>query len=171
VTDIRLFALLAATALVLLFFLVDEQADLKDRTGKITSLEQKLAQAKETIEQNQHILLPAKQEVRNPGLLAEKSLRTVVSETTEQLGISGNIEAINPSEDKKNNTLRARVSLRSIPIRKIVAFIVHVRNLSAGIRDVEATMRMQGYNTDSWRIDLTLEAPRGALAKATTDEK
>jgi hypothetical protein len=169
----RLFALLGATAVVLLFFLIDEQTALQDCTTKIASLGEKLAQAKKTIAENQHILLPTKQKIGNPTLLAEKSLRAVVNEATEKVGISRNLEAINPSEDKKNDTVKARVSLKSVPIRKIVELLVHLRNLSAGIRDVNATMRMQGYNTDSWRIELTLEAPRGAgtRANATTANK
>ncbi len=163
--DMRLFVLLGATAVMLLFFLFDEQAAVEDYTAKIESLEEKLGQAKKTIQENPHILLPTKQKVLNPTLLAEKSLRTVVSEATEKLGISRNIDAIDPSEDKKHGIVKARVSLRDVPIRKIVEFIVHVRNLSAGIRDVGATMRMQGYNRDSWRIDLTLEAPCGTASR------
>jgi hypothetical protein len=132
----------------------------------VDSLGEKLAQAKKTIADNQHILLPTKQKIGNPRLLVAKSLRAVVSEATEKVGISRNIEAINPSEDKKIGTVKARISLKSVPIRKVVEFLVHLRNLSAGIRDVNATMRMEGYNTDSWRIDITLEAPRGAPTRA-----
>ena len=103
----------------------------------------------------------------NPTLLAEKSLRTVVMEACEKVGISRNLEAVNPGEDRKKGILRARVVIRGVALRKIVEFIVQLKNFSAGIRDTDASLRMMGYNVDRWRLDLTLEAPPGIRPRAT----
>jgi len=173
--DLRLFILLGVTAIVLLIFLGDDRAGLESALGRIRSFQEKLIQAKDTVRKNRDVLLPLREKVLDPTLLAEKSLRTVIKEATESVGISRNLEAINPGEDRKNGTLKARVVIRNVPLRKIVEFIVTLKNLSAGIRDTDASLRMQGYNVDRWRIDLTLEAPPGikrTLAKkAATKEK
>ena len=157
--DAHLFVALGVTALFLLIFLHGERASLSESEEKIAGFEEKLLQAKQTIRENRHLLIPSEEKILNPALLREKSLRTVVKEATEKAGISRSLEAVNPSEDKKGGIVRARVSLGNLDLRKIVEFIVSLKNLSAGIRDTEAIMRMQGYNVDRWRLELTLEAP------------
>jgi hypothetical protein len=159
--DLRLFALLGVTAIALLILLAGERAGLDELRAKVQTVEERLLEAKKTVRENRDVLLPPEERAGNPFLLAEKSLRTVVMEASEKVGISRNLEAINPSEDKKNRLVKAQVTLQRVPLRKIVAFIVHLKSLSAGIRDTDATMRMLGYNVDSWKVDLSLEAPRG----------
>ena len=157
--DLRLFLLLGLTAIFLGVFLLAEHASLREATGKITLLESKLLEAKETVRAHPHLLAASRPRVVNSTLLAEKSLRTLVMEATEEVGISRNLESINPTEDPKQRLVSAKVSLREVPLRKIVEFLVALRKQSPGIRDRDAMMTMQGYNVDSWRIQLTIQAP------------
>jgi len=166
VKDLRLYILLGVVAVVLLIFLADEHAGLEDTRARIRSFEDKVLKARDTIRFNRDVLLPPREKVLNPSLLAEKSLRTVVMEACEKVGISGNLEAVNPGEDRKKGILRARVVIRGVELRKIVGFIVHLKNCSAGIRDTDASLRMMGYNLDRWRLDITLEAPPGVRSRA-----
>ena len=84
-------------------------------------------------------------------------------EAAERIGIAPNIESLDPSEDKKASLCRARVALKDVSLRQVVEFLVALKGLSAGIRDNEATLRMQGYNQDLWRLEVMLEAPLGKL--------
>lgn len=162
--DVRLFLLLAAAAAGLLVLLLDERSRLKDTRTSIANLESKLAQARETVLDHQEILLPPREKLQNPKLLAEKSIRTLVMEATAKLGIPRSLESIDPTEDKRTRMYRARLSLNGVRLRQIVEFILSLKGLSAGIRDTEGTMRMISYNQDAWRLDLTLEAPLPATA-------
>ena len=159
--DLRLFFLLGVTAIILGLFLMAERASLREARIKIGVFEGKLLEAKQTVRNHVHLLVPSGPAVRNPTLLAEKSLRTLVTEATEKVGISRNLESVNPAEDPKEHRVSARVSLRDVRLREIVEFIVSLKNLSAGILDREAMMTMRGRNIDSWRLTLTLEAPMG----------
>lgn len=162
--DLRLFLLLGLTAAFLGAFLMAEQASLREAKGKITLLEGKLLGAKETVRKHPHLLATSGPKVLNSTLLAEKSLRTLVMEATEAVGISRNLESVNPTEDSKQRLVSAKVSLRNVPLRKIVEFIVALRKHSAGIRDRDAMMTMQGHSVDSWRIQLTIQAPMAMTA-------
>ena len=114
-------------------------------------------------DRHQDVLLPPKERILNPKLLAEKSLMAVVMEAAEKIGIAANLESLDPSEDKKAGLSKARVTLRDVSLRRIVEFLVALKGLSAGIRDNEATLRMQGHNQDAWRLEVMLEAPLGKL--------
>ncbi|MBN1421387.1 MAG: hypothetical protein JXP34_21620 [Planctomycetes bacterium] len=157
--DVRLFLLLIVAAAALLVFLLDERSRLGETRLSVAHLEEKLAQARGTILTHREILLPPREKLRNPRLLAEKSLRTIVMEATAKLGIPRSLESIDPTEDKRTRSYRARLSLNGVTLRQVVEFILSLKGLSAGIRDSEGTLRMIGYNRDSWRLDLTLEAP------------
>lgn len=167
IRDVRLFLLLALAAAALSILLLDERSRLRDYEVQIGTFEKKLLEANETVRRHRHVLLPARRRIRNPGLLAQRSLRTVIKEATESAGVTPCLESVDPVEDTREKVARARVSLRGIPLRSIVELIVALRNLSAGIEDREATMRMQGHNVDSWRLDLTLEAPLPAPSAAS----
>ncbi len=157
--DLRLLVFLALGGAVLFLLLLDERAKLRAYRAKIASFEEKLLAAKEIIREHRDVLLPKPRHISSPTLLAEKSLRTVITETLEKLGIVRNVESIDPRQDAKKGILSARVSLRNMPLRRIVDFIVALKSLGAGIVDREALMRMEGYNRDLWRLDLVLEAP------------
>ncbi len=157
--DLRLFALLAVTAAALVFFLMDERAARTEHEARIAELESRVREAGDIVREYRDVLLPPKELIRNPRLLAEKSLMTVVMEAAQKIGIAPNLESVDPSEDKKSNVVKARVALKDVRMQQIVEFLVALKSLSAGIRDNDATMRMQSYNVDSWRLELTLEAP------------
>ncbi len=161
--DLRLFALLAATAAALALFLLDERAVRTEQEAKIADIESRIGEAHDVVREHQDVLLPPKEKILNPKLLAEKSLMAVVMEAAERIGIAPNLESLDPSEDKKANLCKARVALKDVSLRQIVEFLVALKGLSAGIRDNEATLRMQGYNQDVWRLEVMLEAPLGRL--------
>ncbi len=162
--DVRFYLLAAAAAALLAVFWVDERNKLASYRSRIIPLEKKIINAKGIINTHRDVLLPRKVKIDNPTLLAEKTLRTVVKETTEKVGIGQHLISIDPSEDKKNGMTRARLTLQRITIRQLVEFVVALKNLSAGIRDTRATLRMEHYNTDRWHADLSLEAPLGKEA-------
>lgn len=157
--DVRLFALFAVTGAALVLFLVDERAARTEHEAKIVEQEAKVREAGDLVREYRDILLPPKEKIENPKLLAEKSLMTLVMEAAEKIGIAPNLESVDPSEDKKASVVRARVALKDVNLRQIVEFLVALKGFSAGIRDNEATLRMQNYNVDSWRLEVTLEAP------------
>lgn len=159
--DLRFYLLAAAAAMLLALFWLDEIQALKTCQGRITPLENKIINAKDIVTKHRDVLLPRKEKMDNPGLLAEKTLRTVVKETTEKVGIAQHLISIDPSDDIRSRVTRARVTLQKITIRQMVDFVSSLKGLSAGIRDTRATMRMEGYNVDRWFLDLTLEAPMG----------
>ncbi len=161
--DLRLFALLAATGVALLLLLLDERATRTEHEARIAELETKVRETRDLVREYRDILLPPKEKIENPKLLAEKSLMTLVMEAAEKIGIAPNLESVDPSEDKKAGVVRARVALKDVNLRQIVEFLVGLKGMSAGIRDNEATMRMQNYNADSWRLEVTLEAPMARL--------
>ena len=164
IRDLRLFIFLTIAAAALVILYLDERKGLDLNEARAQDFEERLVHARDIVRQNADLLIPVREKILNPMILAEKSLRTVVMEAAEQTGIAPNLESIDPSEDKKMGVYRARLSLGNVPVRQIVAFIVALKNVSAGIHDTEATMRMQGYNQDVWRLDLTIEAPLGAGA-------
>jgi hypothetical protein len=159
--DVRLYALLAATAAALVFFLMDERAARTESEARIAELETRVREAGDIVREYREVLLPPKETIQNPKLLAEKSLMAVVMEAAEKKGIAPNLESVDPSEDKKTSVVRARVALKDVTLRQVVEFLLALKSLSAGIRDNESTLRMQGYNADSWRLEVTLEAPAG----------
>ncbi len=160
VKDLRLFAILGITALALGLLLLEERSGLADRRAKAEELESRLIEARQVIALYEDVLLPRRDALLHPELLSEKSLRTVVTETAEKMGIAGNLEGVDPTEDRRTGAGKARVILRGVSMRQVVQFILSLKNLSAGIMDTEAVLRMQGYNADTWRLELGIEAPR-----------
>ena len=159
--DLRLLAMLALFVLVLLILLAGEKSSLAERERRIGLISDRLEAARSTIRQHRDLLLPPLTRVHDPHLLARKSMLTLVKEATEEVGIAGKLAQVNPGMDKKRGVHKARVTLFGVTIGEYVRFMLHLKNLSAGIEDPEATMRMVGYNEDSWRISLTLTAPPG----------
>ncbi len=168
--DARMFVIMGIAALVLLVFLLSENAGLAENNKKAARFEKNLKEMKDTIRDNHELFFPAKERVTNKTLLRDKSLRTVVKDVAESVQIGGNLVAVNPGADRKKGTVKAKLSLRGVPVRKIVEFIVGLKNLGAGVQDSSATMRMVGYNVDNWRLDLGLEAP-DPLAQTQKVEK
>jgi hypothetical protein len=159
-SDGRLFFMLAGAALVLLVMLVAERSARAGTLAEISDMESKLCEAKNALRANGRLFFPWTERVTDRTLLAGKSLRSVVKEASGAAGIGGNLVSITPGEDRKKGMVHARVMLRGVPLNKITEFILNLRNLGAGIRDVEANLTMMGYNADRWQMDVMLEAPK-----------
>jgi len=159
--DLRLLALLGLFVLVLLILLADERSGLSETHRRIGLISERLAAARATIQQDRDLLLPPLTRVHDPHLLSRKSMLTLIKEATEKVGIAEKLAVVNPGRDRKRGLLKAQVTLFGVTIREYVDFMLYLKNLSAGIEDGEAAMRMIGYNEDSWRISLTLTAPPG----------
>lgn len=158
-SDARLLALIAIAVVVMLVLFLEERDALATNLRTIETSERNLREAKDLLAQHHEIFFPVVEKPTNIDLFRGKSLRTVIKECTEKAGITSNLVAVNPGEDRKNRLLKAKLSLRNITLRQAVEFIVALKNLSAGIRDSDATLRMNGYNVDRWSLDLELEAP------------
>ena len=156
--DFRLFFFMGIGCLVLLVLLLNERAGLEEALNRGRALERRLEAAERIVESNKDVFAPFASRAA-AGLPKGKSLRTLVMDASEEVGISRNLEAIFPSVDTRKKVVRARVSFRGITLRNMVKFFVRLRNLSPLVRDREASLRMLGYNQDRWRLDVTLEAP------------
>ena len=159
--DLRLLALLGLFVLVLVILLAGERSGLAETRRRIGLISERLAAARATIRADRELLLPPLTRVHDPHLLSRKSMLTLVREATEKVGIAGKLAGVNPGRDRRRGLLKAQVTLFGVTIREYVAFMLHLKNLSCGIEDSRASMRMIGYNEDSWRISLTLTAPPG----------
>ncbi len=154
----RLISLTCLASLVLFFFLLSEKTSFDEVVQRCRTLEKHLENARALLVKNKDLALPAEM-LPGANILANKSLRTILMEAAERTGIPGRLEGINPTVDKKKGLLKARVALRGVRLEEIVKFLLYLKNLSAGIMDREASMRMIGYNQDKWKLDLLLEAP------------
>ncbi len=158
-TDLRLFFLMGTGGLVLFILLLNERAGLEDSLARCRALEKRLERAERIVKTEKEVFAPLASRGREAGLPGGKSLRTLVMDASEKVGIARDLEAVFPSVDTRRRLLRARVSFRGITIREVVGFFVALRNLSSLVRDRAASLRMLGYNRDRWRLDVTLETP------------
>ena len=156
--DLRLILFLSITGVILFLFLLSEKSSLEQTILKCKTLEKHILNARSIVLKNKE-LLSSYNNLPGSDVLRKKSLRTILMEAAKEVGISGRLEAINPTTDKKKSILKARVALRGVKVEEIVKFLLYLKNLQAGIKDKEASMRMLGYNVDRWRLDLLLEAP------------
>ncbi len=145
--------------MILFFLLLNEKAGLRDTLLRIRNLEKRLERAERIVEAHKEVFAPMVSRERAGGLPEGKSLRTLVMDASEKVGIARNLEAVFPSVDARKRVIRARVSFRGISMRDVVRFFVQLRNLSPFVRDRAASLKMLNYNQDKWRLDVTLEAP------------
>ncbi len=164
--DLRLFFLMGFGGLVLFFLLLNEKAGLEESLSRIRALEKRLERAERIVEAHKDVFAPLASRGRTGGLPEGTSLRTLVMDASEKVGIARNLEAIFPSVDTRKRVVRARVSFRGISMKDVVRFFVRLRNLSPLVRDRAASLKMLGYNQDRWRLEVTLEAPLPAPGPA-----
>jgi hypothetical protein len=123
----------------------------------IKTREAKLLSTKKYLAENYDALIGGKTQTSKQSLPDGKPLLTIIKESAAGVGLTDNLSAVIPEENRKLGEVTAKVVLRRIRLADLVNFLVYVRSKYPGVIDRQGQLRLaRRQQADNWDAFVSL---------------